>query len=119
MKRNCANLVELRLLALLVCLSVSGVAYGQDITLQEEETIQQVVQRAAPHIVRIETVGGLASSRDTGGSGPTSGVVVSKDGFVVASAYPFAKLPSAILVTLPDGQRTPGKLVRWRVLQPR
>ncbi len=68
--------------------------------------------RVAPSIVQIETLGGL--EKVDGfliGTAPTSGVIVDQRGFVVSSAFNFKHAPSAILVTLPHGQKCAAKIV--------
>lgn len=68
--------------------------------------------RVAPSVVKIETVGGLERIGNMlVGTGPTTGLVVSADGFIISSAFNFISRPSSILVGLPDGTRTPAKLV--------
>jgi S1-C subfamily serine protease len=76
----------------------------------QEEAIKAAVQRAAPSVVKIETSGGTeVVSRGPGGiirrgTGPTSGLVVSEDGYVISSAFNFANKPSTIRVSIP-GQK--------------
>ncbi|MCH7753402.1 MAG: PDZ domain-containing protein, partial [Planctomycetes bacterium] len=43
--------------------------------------------------------------------GPTTGLVVSADGYIVSSAFNFAQQPTSILVQLPSGEQTPAQLV--------
>ena len=60
----------------------------------------------------IETIGGL--ERVGGvlvGTGPTTGLVVSDDGYIISSAFNFIQQPTSILVTLPGGQRAAAKIV--------
>lgn len=87
-------------------------AKAQDLPSREEQSFKAAAQRVAPSVVRIETVGGL----DRGGqelvsSAPTSGLVVSSDGYIVTSAYAFREKPESILVRLGDGKRLAAKLV--------
>jgi serine protease Do len=78
----------------------------------EEQAIRAAVERVAPSVVRIETVGGLQKIGELLlGTGPTTGLVVSADGFIVSSAFNFVQKPDSILVTLSDGTRLPAKLV--------
>ena len=66
----------------------------------------------APSVVKIETIGGL--ERVGGlliGTGPTTGVAVSADGYIVSSAFNFVQKPAQMLVQLDDGTRLPAKLV--------
>ena len=69
-------------------------------------------ERIAPSIVKIETVGGLERIGNMlVNTGPTTGLIVSPDGFIISSAFNFISRPSSILVGLPDGTRTPARLV--------
>jgi serine protease Do len=78
----------------------------------EEQAIKAAVARVAPSVVRIETVGGLERLGEIlVGTGPTTGLVVSSDGFIVSSAFNFAQKPDSILVTLEGGTRKPARLV--------
>ncbi|MFV2069691.1 MAG: PDZ domain-containing protein, partial [Pirellulales bacterium] len=78
----------------------------------EDRAIRAAVDHVAPAIVRIETFGGLERvGRTPVGEGPTTGVVVSPEGFVICSAFNFAKQPTSILVTVPDGPRAPAQIV--------
>lgn len=72
----------------------------------EEQAFKEAAALASPAVVRIETVGGL----DRVGNvltvtGPTTGVVVSSDGYIISSAFNFISRPASILVQLPDGRR--------------
>jgi len=91
--------------------STSGAA-PDDLELREQDAFRRAVERVAPSVVRIETIGGL--ERVSGvllGTGPTSGVVVDSSGYIVSSAFAFANRPASILVRLADGTRKPAKLV--------
>ncbi len=88
-------------------------ATGQeDLTALEEQAMQAAVQRVAPSLVQIETLGGVEQIQGKLlGSGPTTGLIVSADGFILSSAFGFVGKPSSILVTLPSGKRTSAKIV--------
>ncbi len=82
----------------------------------EDLAVQAAVTKAAPSIVKIETIGGLEKigqgrGRILVGQGPTTGLVVSPDGYIISSAFNFAQKPTSILVGLPDGSRAPAELV--------
>lgn len=78
----------------------------------EEQAFQQAAALADPSIVRIETIGGLdVVGNILTGTGPTTGVVVSEDGYVITSSFNFLSRPASILVTLPDGRRFPADLI--------
>ena len=89
-------------------------AFADEATLRakEEAAIKAALARVAPSVVRIETVGGLERvGRVLIGTGPTTGLVVSDDGYVVSSAFNFVQKPDSILVTLEDGSRHAARLV--------
>jgi serine protease Do len=98
---------ELFLLALLAgsALPLSARA-EEDLTELREQAIKAAVKKIAPSVVMIETAGGTevitAGPRGTirKGVGPTSGVAVSDDGYIISSAFNFANKPSAITVSV-------------------
>jgi S1-C subfamily serine protease/predicted esterase len=76
----------------------------------QQKAVQAAVKKVAPSVVQIETSGGtdVITSGPTGpggrtihkGIGPTSGVVVSADGYVISSAFNFANKPTSIFVSV-------------------
>jgi serine protease Do len=78
----------------------------------EEQTFRQAAALVAPSLVRIDTVGGLDRVEQVlTGTGPTTGVIVGAEGYIISSAFNFASRPASILVTLPDGRRLPAAAV--------
>jgi serine protease Do len=96
-----------------VVAAAAALATAQDdVDLLEQKAFQTAVDRAAPSVVCIETVGGLERmGRVLFGTGPTTGLVVEKDGYLVSSAFNFVNKPASILVRMADGTRKPAKLV--------
>ncbi len=87
-------------------------AADDDLTAQEETAIKAAVANVAPSVVRIETLGGMETVGGLlVGTGPTTGLVVSADGYIVTSAFNFVQKPSQILVDLADGTRLPAEVV--------
>jgi serine protease Do len=83
-------------------------AKAQDIDDLQEQALKAAAARVAPSIVQIETTGGteIISAGPRGmqvrkGVGPTTGLIVAQDGYVISSAFNFANKPSAIFVTVP------------------
>ena len=73
---------------------------------QGEAVIKRAVIRASSCIVRIETIGGLdLLDGQLTNTGPTTGVIVSDDGYIITSSFNFAANPSSILVTLPESKK--------------
>ena len=84
----------------------------EDLELREEQAIKQATALVAPSVVQIQTVGGLTTVGNLMTStGPTTGLIVSPDGFILSSAFNFISKPTSILVTLPDQRRFAAKLV--------
>lgn len=83
-----------------------------DIEEKHDLAFQAAVERAAPAVVRIETVGGLERVNEVlFGTGPTTGLIVDPKGYIVSSAFNFSNKPTSILVRMPDGGRKPAQLV--------
>jgi serine protease Do len=99
-------------LAVLLLLASTAWAQDDDIDFLEEQAFRAAVQRVAPSVVQIETLGGLERVGEVlVGSGPTTGLVVSEDGYVLSSAFNFIQQPTSILVTLPSGKRAAAEIV--------
>jgi S1-C subfamily serine protease/predicted esterase len=70
------------------------------------QALQAAVMRVAPSVAQIETSGGVdvlgsGPERMRKGVGPTTGLVVASDGYIISSAFNFANKPAAIFVALP------------------
>jgi serine protease Do len=92
--------------------SQASAADSPDLDQLEQQAFRAAVDRVAPSVVRIETVGGL--QRVGGvvfGTGPTTGLVVDPEGYIVSSAFNFINRPASILVREADGQLKPAELV--------
>ena len=82
-----------------------------DLPGREEQAMKAAVARVASSVVRIETLGGLETVGNLlVGTGPTTGLIVSTDGYVISSAFNFINKPTQILVYLADGTRLPAQL---------
>jgi S1-C subfamily serine protease len=95
-------------LAALAALAVAPAARADDdLDELQEKAIKAAVRAVAPSVVMIETSGGteVVRSGPAGlirrGTGPTSGLVVSPDGYVISSAFNFVNKPTAIRVAVP------------------
>ncbi|PHS14330.1 MAG: hypothetical protein COA78_05855 [Blastopirellula sp.] len=85
---------------------------AQDLNQLEQLAIQAAVERVAPSLVQIETLGGLEKvGEQLVASGTCTGTVVTADGYILSSAFNFAQKPTSILVTLPSGKRTTAKII--------
>ncbi len=92
------------LLCIFALLVAPAVVAAQDIQEEEEKALLAAVDKIAPSVVKIETFGGLEKvGKLLVGTGPTTGLIVSEDGYIISSAFNFVQKPSSILVTLPGG----------------
>ena len=94
--------------------SVWGARGGaqEDLATLEERAMRAAVERVAPCVVRIETLGGLEQlDGQLLGAGPTTGLIVGSDGYILSSAFAFVGQPTSILVQLPTGQRVAATIV--------
>src|SRR5437763_9830584 len=94
-------------LAALTALALPPAALrADDLDELQQQAIQEAVKKVAPCVVKIETSGGteVVKAGPKGlirrGTGPTTGVIVSPDGYVISSAFNFANKPSTIRVAI-------------------
>ena len=80
---------------------------ADDLDEEQEKAVKAAVKAVAPSVVKIETSGGTEIVKAGGGPGvrrgigPTTGLVVSADGYIISSAFNFANKPAQIRVTIP------------------
>ncbi|MHC5108554.1 MAG: S1C family serine protease, partial [Planctomycetota bacterium] len=116
-------------------------AQDKDTLIATQEAFRAVADRLRPSLVRIETVGGSQPParlkenaaqadgegdkprkprnlfRDAPGSsfdvadGPTTGIVYSSDGYIIASSFNFVREPLVIYVVCDDGRRLEAQLI--------
>ncbi|MFM7845230.1 MAG: PDZ domain-containing protein [Planctomycetota bacterium] len=106
------RIVVRALLMLATLVAFGSKAEAQDdLEEAEERAMRAAVQRVASSVVRIETLGGLeVVGGQLANTGPTTGLIVGEDGWVLSSAFNFAQQPSSILVTLPNGKRAAAEI---------
>lgn len=82
-----------------------------------EAATKAAAARVAPSVVQIQSVGGaeVLGQGDRAllrGRGPTTGLVVSADGYIISSSFNFVNKPAAITVHLPGGaEPLPAKII--------
>lgn len=98
------------MLALSVSLRTTIAQQNSDVL--EERAFKEAVALVADSVVRIETVGGVERvGQLLTGTGATTGLVLTEDGYIISSVYNFVSRPSSILVRLADGRVFPAKQV--------
>lgn len=91
----------------------SAFTAGQDspVKLQEQSVIA-AVNRVSPAVVRIDTIGGLDFVNNSQvNEGPTTGIVISSDGFILSSSFNFIQDPASIIVRFANGKKAPAAIV--------
>jgi serine protease Do len=87
-------------------------ADSESLSTQEEAAIHAAVAKIAESVVQIRTIGGLEEvDRTRLADGPTTGLILSADGWIVSSSFNFIQQPASILVTLANGEQMPAELV--------
>jgi serine protease Do len=93
-------------------IAITSAAAAETTASQEEAAIRAAADSVAESVVQIRTIGGLDTVGDTLlADGPTTGLIVSSEGYILSSAFNFVQRPSSILVTLPSGKQVPAELV--------
>ena len=106
---------------LTILATVPVLATAQDVNEESERAMKAAMAKASPWIAKIDTAGGAGAVGGGGapggpapvrkGVGPTTGLVVSPDGYVISSAFNFANKPTVIYVTVPGKPRLVAKIV--------
>lgn len=97
---------------LAVAASTPAAAADQKLEALEEQAFKQATALVSASVVRVQTVGGLDQvGKVLTGTGPTTGVVVSSDGYIISSAFNFVSKPASIIVQLADGRPLAAKVV--------
>jgi serine protease Do len=87
-------------------------AASSSLASREEAALKAAADSVAPSVVQIRTIGGLDVVDGTLlADGPTTGLVISEDGYILSSAFNFVQQPTSILVTLATGKQLAAELV--------
>jgi S1-C subfamily serine protease/predicted esterase len=96
---------------------------AEDVNVATMKAMKAASAKVAPTIVKIETAGGAevvpvgpkgpgpAGPGMRKGTGPTTGLVVDADGYIITSSFNFVNKPTDIFVTVPGRQRLVAKSV--------
>jgi serine protease Do len=112
------------MIALVLVLGAARVTPSADVNEATQNAMKASAAKVAPSVVKIETAGGAemigGGKKGPGaggpairkGVGPTTGLVVDADGFIITSSFNFAHKPTDIFVTIPGRpQRLVAKVV--------
>src|SRR6516164_5593757 len=101
--------IRLAAISVLLCGLASTLGAQQpDLEDLREQAVKAAARKVGPSMVQIQTTGGteLVGSGPKGpqvrkGIGPTTGVILTADGYIASSAFNFANKPSSIDVAVP------------------
>src|SRR5687768_6429773 len=96
-------------ITLLFLIALPAAAQPPDaVNAANEQALKAAAAKAAASVVQIETTGGTemigtgrGGAQFRKGVGPTTGLVVGDDGFLISSAFNFANKPAGIFVSVP------------------
>lgn len=99
--------------SLMICTScVYCDAVEVELAQLEQESLRSAIEQVEPCVVQIRTVGGLDRiGRTSIAQGPTTGLIVSEDGYIVSSAFNFVRRPTSVMARLPSGNQVAAELV--------
>src|SRR5262245_4407143 len=106
--------------AAIAALALYAFPQGADPNEATEEAMREAASKVAPCVVRIETSGGQdtivwvdPATRQPIRKvvGPTTGLAVDADGFVITSSFTFSNKPTDIFVSVPGKGRSVAKVV--------
>jgi serine protease Do len=93
-------------------ISTAAIQDSVPLEAREEAALKAAADHIAPSVVQIRTIGGLETLEGALlADGPTSGLVISADGYIISSSFNFLQQPSSILVTFASGKQAPAELV--------
>lgn len=114
---NCSFPLRFRVFACVMLIAACGLAPlnaapAPELAELEQQAFNDAVAAVADAVVQIRTVGGLDQlDGQSLAQGPTTGLIVREDGYIVSSAFNFAQEPTSILVRLPGGEQRPAELI--------
>lgn len=96
------------------CYACGGLMAGEEPTAAEEAAFRAAVNRVAAAVVRIEPAGGsaeaVAAAEVNPAAGPSTGLVVDPDGWIVTTSFAVPNDMQAAIVVLADGRRLAGRV---------
>ncbi len=93
----------------MLCASVSA---EEEVGDAQDTVVKDAVRAISDSVVQIQTSGGRERiGRMLVSTGPTTGLVVSSDGFMLSSAFNFIQNPASIVVRLSDGTKKAARLI--------
>ena len=93
---------------------LTSVASGQDADYRAAmaKAVRNAANSVLPTVVSIEIIGGPGTANgEVEQDAPTSGIVIDKSGYVIASSIVVRKPSASLLVVLPDRTRHAAKVV--------
>lgn len=108
------HLRQFAAIAVTLALSVvgGGSAEAQSLAQLEQQAIRDAIERVSPAVVQLQIIGGAERVDEvTLSSGPSTGLLISPDGYVVTSRYRFDPAPATVVALLADGRQFATEIV--------
>lgn len=101
------------ILILLLSISASFALASDSLSVQDlrDQAIASAIEQIAPSVVQIQVIGEGQPQDQLRGQGPTTGVLLAKNGWVITSNYRMPAEAASILVTFADRSRQPAQLL--------
>lgn len=98
-----------------ISLGLSSQCSGQvpgDLEALEQQAFEDATRFAQDSVCQVETFGGAEIvNRQLTNQGPSTGTILSADGWIITSTFQFKGQPASITVVLPNGDRKAAKLI--------
>ncbi|MCO6047918.1 S1C family serine protease [Aeoliella sp. ICT_H6.2] len=96
----------LRLVACFAAALITSSAFAQSVAQLEQQAIRDAIEHVSPTVVQLQIIGGADRLNDVSlASGPSTGVILTPDGYVVTSRYRFEPAPATVVALLADGRQ--------------
>lgn len=108
-----ARFLNLGLVAIIVgSVTARCKAEERSLAMLEQQAFRAAVQKVGDSVVQLRVIGGVDRVDDVAlAAGPTTGTIVSADGYVVTSLLRFSPPPTTVIAQLADGQQFSARIV--------
>lgn len=85
---------------------------AQPLADAEQQAIREAIDRASPAVVQLQIIGGTDRLDGVNlANGPSTGLILTADGYVVTSRYRFDPQPATVIALLEDGRQFASQIV--------
>lgn len=104
--------IRISIAVALLCIVGAHSLQAQSLADAEQQAIRQAIERVSPAVVQLQIIGGADRVDEVNlASGPSTGLILSADGYVVTSRYRFEPAPATVIAILEDGRQFATEIV--------